>query len=221
MWKTVVFGLVAMLAVVQPSFGLEPSAGVSYGNNIWGNTLGLSLDAPLSRHLVWQFSYGTGQMAFDTQGDEKFPFVGDPPGDDHRVSLDLKQMVCMGISYRRNEVSGVQLLNEFGGGAAHVFVGLRSEFESQDGLTTFRGERDYSRYGVFFTANVLDFEVGVGGDVVFSLGIRSMLVWLDSPQELHYTDGAGRIATKTARAEHGDTLYYPYPELFLIAKYRF
>jgi len=53
------------------------------------------------------------------------------------------------------------------------------------------------------------------------VGIRSILVWLDSPQELYYTDGAGRTATKTATADYGDTLYIPYPELFLLVKYIF
>jgi len=101
MWKTIVPVVVAVLAVVQPCHGIEPAAGINYGNNIWGNTLGLSLDAPLSRHWLWQFSYGSGQMAFDTQGNENFPVVGDLPSDDHRVSLDLKQVVRMGISYRR------------------------------------------------------------------------------------------------------------------------
>lgn len=221
MWKAIVIGLVAILALVRPAYCTESSIGVTYGNNIWGNTLGLNLEVPVSTHWALQLAYGTGQFAFTTRDEGDFLYLSNLPGKEHRTSLDFKRLVDIAVTYQRNEVSSFRLFNEFGAGIAHVFVRLRDEFEKEDGLTTFRGERDYSRYGVVVMANAMDFRPGADGDIEFSLGLRSKLIWIDSPQELHYTDGAGRYDTKTNEARHGDTLYFPYPELFLTAKYCF
>jgi hypothetical protein len=143
------------------------------------------------------------------------------PGEEHRVSLDMKQLVDIGLSFHRNRVSGLHLFNEFGAGLTHVYVRLRSEFERDSYVGTYRAEKDYSRYGAFLTANVIDFDAGSFSDMVFSLGVRTKLIWLDSPQELNYTNGLGGNFHAYDRARHGNTLYYPYPEIFFAARYRF
>lgn len=222
MWRAIVIGMVAVITVVKPAYGTEPSVGISYGDNIWGKTLGLAVDVPLSTKWVVQLTHSTGHLAFTTRDRGDFLFyVDNLPGEEHRISLDIKRFVDIALVYQRNAVSEVHIFNEFGVGIAHVFARLRSEFEKEDDLTTFRGERDYSEYGVIATANVIDFQPDIAGDVLFSLGIRSRLFWMDSPQVLHYTDGAGRIDTKTLSSRHGDTIYFLYPELFFAAKYSF
>lgn len=221
MLKFIVAEFAAISLCVAPCYGAESSGGLIYGNNIWGNSLGLCLDVPISESWVVQLGYGTGYFNFSTTDQGDFLFLENLPGDEHRVTLELKQTVDISLSYRRHEVRHVHLFNEFGAGITHVLVRFKSEYERSDAPGTFKAEKDYSRYGIFVSLNVLDVEPHVAGGIAFSLGVRSRLVWLDSPQVLNYTNGAGWTEKQYEYARHGDTLYYPYPEMFLAARYRF
>jgi hypothetical protein len=221
MRNIVISGLIAIAAFAAPCHGAESSGGLIYGNNIWGHSLGLCLDVPISKSWLIQLGYGEGYFNFTTTDGGDFLLFDNLPGDEHRVTLDIKQVVDISMSYQRNEVRQVHFFNEFGAGITHVLVRFRSEYERTGAPGTFKGEKDYSRYGFMVSANVLDFETGFSGNVAFSLGVRSRLVWLDSPQVVYYTNGAGWIEDYKDIAKHGDTLYYPYPEVFFSARYRF
>jgi hypothetical protein len=185
------------------------------GNNIWGNTVGVGYQQPLSDHWGLEVIFTSGYFRFKTSNQGDFLFFYNLPGDEHRITLELKQLLDLAVYYRRNQQDAVRLFEQFDLGITHVFITFKSEFNKEGVVGTFKGERDYSKYGLFVSVDVAQFMLKEADKVVLSLGLRTKLILLDSPQTLDYDNNAGRIERHGLFSTEGRKLYLPYPEVFV------
>lgn len=136
------------------------------------------------------------------------------PGDEHRVTLELKQLIDLSVCYTRDQNRKTRYFDQFAIGVTHAFVTFKSEYVEAGTEGTFRGQRDYSQYGLYLSCNVVRFELQSRDNMFLSLGIRSKFAVLDSPQEMDYDNGAGKVQRRKLISCVGDYLLFAYPELF-------
>jgi hypothetical protein len=212
--KTIISAAFLIWVGFSSSYAEPESVRFSLGSNIWGNTLGIGYQHGLGKKwaLGVMFSSGYFSLVKNEAGDFLLPKY--LPGDEHRVTLELKQLIDVSVCYKRNDKPGIKYFDEFAIGITHAFFTFKSEYTEVGTRGTFQGQRDYSLYGLFLSCNVVRFELKSPDKMFLLLGIRSKFIVLDSPQEIDYDNGAGIVRREKLYCINCDHIIYPYPEIF-------
>ena len=204
-----------LICVGFSSTHAEPeSVRFSLGSNIWGNTLGIGYQHGLGKKWALGVMYSSGYFSLVKNEAGDFLLPGNLPGDEHRMTLELKQLIDVSVCYIRSNKPKTRYFDEFAIGITHAFLTFRSEYTEAGTRGTFRGRRDYSLYGLFLSCNVFRFELKSPEKMFLLLGVRSKFAVLDSPQEIDYDNRAGIVKREKLYSSNGGYLLYPYPEVF-------
>lgn len=212
--KTVT-ALAFLICVGFSSTHAEPgSVRFSLGTNIWGHTAGVEYQHRLAKKWALGIMYSSGYFHLVKNEAGDFLLPGNVPGDEHRVTLELKQLIDLSVYYTRDQDRKTRYFDEFAVGMTHAFIRFKSEYVEAGTEGTFRGQRDYSQYGLFLSCNVVRFELQSDNKMFLSFGVRSRFTVMDSPQEMDYDNGAGRVQRRKLVSSVGDYLLFTYPEVF-------
>jgi hypothetical protein len=209
------FCLAFLICSAFRSTQAEPgSIRFSLGTNIWGNTLGAEYQLKLGKTWALGMMYSSGYFSLVKNETGDFLLPKDVPGEEHRVTLELKQLIDLSVYYARDPNGKTRYLDEFAIGLTHAFFRFRSEFTEVGTPGTFRAQRDYSRYGLFLSCNIVRRELESQKKTFLLFGIRSKFIVLHSPQDIDYDNGAGEIKHSRLFSRHGDYMFFAYPEVF-------
>jgi hypothetical protein len=191
-----------------------PTLRFSAGTSIWGNTVGAECHFPLGNRFAIGFTCSRGYFSLVQGQWGDFLLPHDVSGRQHRVTLDLKQLLDLTLYCGRAARGGTRFLDEFGLGLTHVFLTFHDEYIRDPFKGPFRGQRDYSQYGLTMSATLIRAELHPPNALVFSLGIRGKLVVMDSPQRLTYENAAGFVDQRELDSERGHHFCFVYPEIY-------
>ena len=184
------------------------------GTNYWGNTVGLGFKHFLSDRWGIGITVTSGNFRLSTSNQGDFLVFKNLPGDEHRATLELKQLIDLAAYFKRVHQERIRMFGEVGIGLTHVFVRFKSEYNENGVVGTFKAEQDYSKYGLFVSLNVVDFDLTDSNKAILSLGIKSKLLFWKGPETLDYDNNVDTIVSHELWGDSGSTLYFPYPELF-------